>query len=218
MEANAAVDDLLGHLAAIGRACDEPLVSIILDGENPWEHYPHGGKAILDRLYEALERRERAVQPVLLSERLAREPPTVRLQTLHAGSWIDANFRIWIGHEEDRAAWEALGAVRKLWDQAGGRGVPDAALTQAREEILIAEGSDWFWWFGDDFVTESAVEFDALFRDRLRAACRHLGVEPPRSLQSPISSLARQEIAAVGCLPDALLHPTIDGRPPSYGE
>ncbi len=222
IEARAAVADLLGHLATIGQGVKNgsaPLVSIILDGENPWEHYPNGGEGFLDQLYSALERQEREVEPVLLSDRLARTPPTQTLPRLHAGSWIEASFRIWIGHSEDRAAWEALGAVRKLWEEARSRGVKPAALARAYDEILIAEGSDWFWWFGDDFVTESAAEFDALFRDRLRAACRHLGVEPPLSLRSPISRLARQEVAATGgSLPEALLHPTIDGHAPHYGE
>jgi alpha-amylase/alpha-mannosidase (GH57 family) len=219
VEPRAAVADLFGHLAAVGQGAKSPLVSIILDGENPWEHYPHGGREFLDRLYEALDHHERDVEGVLLSARLAQSPPTDRLPRLHAGSWIESNFRIWIGHEEDRAAWEVLGAVRRLWEEARARGVDAAALARAYDELLIAEGSDWFWWFGDDFVTESAAEFDALFRDRLRAACRHIGAEPPLALRSPISRLAREEVAtAGGNVPDALLHPVIDGHAPLYGE
>jgi alpha-amylase/alpha-mannosidase (GH57 family) len=218
LEARAAIEDLFNHLSAIGRGSRAPLVSIILDGENPWEHYAHGGEEILRRLYDALQRRERDVEPVLLSEHLSRSPPAETLPRLHAGSWIEASFRIWIGHEEDRLAWEALGAVRRLWEEARSRGLAAADLAAAYDDILIAEGSDWFWWYGDDFVTESAAEFDALFRDRLRAACRRLGVEPPRILESPISHLARQESAAGCCPPEALLHPLVDGRSPSYGE
>jgi alpha-amylase/alpha-mannosidase (GH57 family) len=219
VEPRAAVADLFGHLAEIGKRGKSPLVSIILDGENPWEHYPNGGEDFLERLYDGLDRREREIEPVLLSERLARTPPTETLLRLHSGSWIESSFRIWIGHQEDRAAWEALGAVRRLWEEARNRGHDAAALARAYDELLIAEGSDWFWWFGDDFVTESAAEFDALFRDRLRAACRYLGAEPPLSLRSPISHQARQEVAGeAGSTPEALLHPTIDGHTPVYGE
>ncbi|MHB8421052.1 MAG: glycoside hydrolase family 57 protein [Myxococcales bacterium] len=219
LEAAAAVADFTGHLADIGTSGGEPLVSVVLDGENPWEHYPNGGREFLHRFYEALERRDRDVSGVLLSERLARRPPADVLPRLHAGSWIDANFRIWIGHEEDRAAWEALGAVRRLWAEAKASGRDPAAVAQAYEDILVAEGSDWFWWFGDDFFTESAAEFDALFRDRLHAACRLLGVPPPAGIRSPISKLARSETAAeAGSAPEALVHPRIDGRSPAYGE
>ena len=219
VEPRAAVADLFGHLAEIGKRGKSPLVSIILDGENPWEHYPNGGEDFLERLYEALDQRERDIEPVLLSARLARTPPTETLPRLHSGSWIESSFRIWIGHQEDRAAWEALGAVRKLWEEARNRGADAAALARAYDDILIAEGSDWFWWFGDDFVTDSAAEFDALFRDRLRAACRHIGAEPPLSLRLPISRQARQEVAGDGgSPPEALLRPTIDGHTPLYGE
>jgi alpha-amylase/alpha-mannosidase (GH57 family) len=219
MEPKAAVADLFGHLAEIGKSVTAPLVSIILDGENPWEHYSNGGEEFLDRLYDALDHNEREVEPVLLSARLARTPATETLPRLHAGSWIESSFRIWMGHQEDRAAWEVLGAVRHLWEEARKRGVEATALARAYDDLLVAEGSDWFWWFGDDFVTESAAEFDALFRDRLAAVCRHIGATPPLSLRSPISSQARQVIAAEGgSLPEALVRPTVDGHIPLYGE
>jgi len=28
-------------------------------------------------------------------------------------------------------------------------------LARAMNEIYAAEGSDWFWWYGDEFVTEN---------------------------------------------------------------
>ena len=225
LPAEAAVRDLWGHLAAIGRAAAEvpgdpgepPLVCLILDGENPWEHYPQSGRDFLHRLCEALERREGGVTPVLLGERLA-APPRDELPRLHAGSWIESSFRIWIGHEEDRAAWEALGATRRLWEAARDQGLDPKLLAAARDQILIAEGSDWFWWYGDDFTTESAAEFDALFRGWLTAACKSLGVAPPPALDAPISRAALRQVGAGGRAPDDLLRPTIDGLVTIFGE
>ncbi|HUB05796.1 MAG TPA: glycoside hydrolase family 57 protein [Myxococcales bacterium] len=217
--ADSAVGDFFGHVADIGAGQPGALVSVILDGENPWEHYPNGGREFLHRFYDALEKREREVTGVLLGQRLRERPPQDALPRLHAGSWIEANFRIWIGHQEDRTAWEALGAVRRQWAEARASGKDPAAVAQAYEHLLVAEGSDWFWWFGDDFFTESAAEFDGLFRDRLQAACRLLGVEPPAAIRSPISQLARRERAEeAGAPPEALVHPVLDGRPPAYGE
>ncbi len=219
LPAETAVSDFFGHLEAIGRSDEDALTSVILDGENPWEHYPNGGREFLHRFYDALERRERDVTPVLLGERLARRPPRDTLPRLHAGSWIESSFRIWIGHDEDRTAWEALGAVRRAWAEAHARGRDPAATAQAYEHLLVAEGSDWFWWFGDDFFTDSMAEFDALFRDRLQAACRLLGEPPPPALRAPISRQARRDGAAeAGVPPEALVHPLLDGRPPAYGE
>ncbi len=220
--AAAAVQDLFGHLRAIGQGAsgrERPLVSIVLDGENPWEHYPESGREFLHRLCEALEREEGGVTPILLRDRLARSPPTSTLQRLHAGSWIESSFRIWIGHAEDRAAWNALGEVRRLYDRARAEGASAAALDRARDQLLRAEGSDWFWWYGDDFQTDSAAEFDALFRGHLAAACRALGRPPPEAVRRPISEAARRQRAAAGARePDALLHPVIDGRVSVHGE
>ena len=47
---------------------------------------------------------------------------------------------------------------------------------RAFEELLIAEGSDWFWWYGDDHSSDHDREFDELFRrassERLRGPRR----------------------------------------------
>jgi hypothetical protein len=49
----------------------------------------------------------------------------------------------------------------------------------ARRELLAAEGSDWFWWFGSDQGSRNDDSFDELFRAHLRGAYRAMGVEPP---------------------------------------
>ncbi len=213
-----AVADFLARVAAIG-AGEAPLACVILDGENPWEHYPESGREFLDRLYDGIEAGERGVTPVLLSRRLARGDAQP-LPRLHAGSWIEASFRIWMGHAEDRAAWNLLRGVRAKWEAARAAGLPADRLQEAYDQILIAEGSDWFWWFGDDFTTENAAEFDGLFRGRLSAACRLLGVQPPQQLSAPISGQASRRAADGGNPrpPEALLHPAIDGRVTVFGE
>src|SRR5207248_7408147 len=87
---------------------------------------------------------------------------TREITSIFPGSWIDANFYIWIGHADDQRAWSQLGEARHALDAVGGVGA--AALERAREEVLIAEGSDWFWWYGDDHSSAQDLEFDDLFR------------------------------------------------------
>src|SRR5262249_10314645 len=110
-EANAAADDFIRHLEAIGQAvkpAGEPaLVSVILDGENCWEHYPGGGVGFLRGVYERVVR-SKTIKPVKIGDFLAKHPPRDTLPHLFAGSWINHNFSIWIGHEEDNAAWDAI--------------------------------------------------------------------------------------------------------------
>ncbi len=89
-------------------------------------------------------------------------------------------------------------------------------MAEAREEILIAEGSDWFWWYGDDHSSPHDDEFDSLFRTHLRNAYRRLQVPVPDELfVTNISSVAP---SATQTLPTSLLAPTLDGEETSYFE
>jgi alpha-amylase/alpha-mannosidase (GH57 family) len=216
--ADEAVDDLLDLVRRAAPDVADPLISIILDGENPWEHYPDSGRDFLHRLFAELEDEDTGIQTVLLGRRL----PTREhrpLSRLHAGSWVDANFRIWIGEAEDRAAWEALRLAREALERARAAGRPAHDLAVARDHLLVAEGSDWTWWFGGDFATDTPAEFDALFRNQLLAAYRALGEAPPRDLLQPISSAARGGEEATGRTEiTGFIHPTIDGMVTRHGE
>src|SRR5579871_3943147 len=111
----AAADNFMSCLYGIGQATEseEPaLVSVILDGENCWEHYPGGGVDFLRALYQRCTQTP-GVQPMKIGEYLERYPPKDTLPRLFAGSWISHNFAIWIGHEEDNTAWDALHSARE---------------------------------------------------------------------------------------------------------
>ncbi len=99
-----------GLIAEYGEGIlDRACVPIILDGENCWEYYPNNGLEFLDMLYSRLTAMPE-IAPVTFSQLLA-ETKRENLPLLHrfvAGSWIHANFSIWIGHPEDNAAWDAL--------------------------------------------------------------------------------------------------------------
>jgi alpha-amylase/alpha-mannosidase (GH57 family) len=222
-EAEAAVADLFSHLSSIGQAWGgggrRPLVTLVLDGENPWEHYPHAGQKFLHRLCKGLEENGTA-RPVLLGEALPQRRKR-RLSRLHPGSWIDSNFRVWIGHpEHHQAAWDALSTVRHALAQARAAGFSPALCEEAERHLLVAEGSDWFWWYSGEFATETAAEFDQLFRARLRAASAALGIDPPAQSERSLQALAarRAPVIASVHLPEALLAPTLDGRVTHFGE
>jgi len=140
---------------------------------------------------------------------------------IHSGSWIEASYRIWIGHAEDRRGWTALGKARDAVEAAGKAGGDPARLARARRHCYAAEGSDWFWWYGDDFASEQLAEFDALFRGHVVKAARLAGATPPAEATEPIK---RVEAAAAGAedrpLRDAtvLLTPVLDGRETTFFE
>ncbi len=185
-----AAADFLGKLAAIGDACRHnhaTVVPVILDGENCWEYYPDGGVSFLRSLYQGAARDPR-VRPVKAGEFLREHPPVDSLPRLFAGSWISHNFAIWIGHPEDNQGWDALHAARRfLVDEEHSGRYDSATLARAWNEIYIAQGSDWFWWFGDDHSSALDGLFDHLFRKHLRNVYALLGCDPPGSLFAPIS-------------------------------
>src|ERR1035438_1683723 len=113
-----------------------PVVSIILDGENAWEYYPKSGREFLRRFYDALQR-DPEIEAVTISEAIARhKPDNFRpLQRLVPGSWIDANFNIWIGSPEDNQAWDLLSEARDYYDRHSQK-VSEAQRKLAWEELL----------------------------------------------------------------------------------
>jgi alpha-amylase/alpha-mannosidase (GH57 family) len=208
-----AAANLMERLRQIGRDHSgevPPLVTILLDGENCWEHYADDGGPFLDHLYTFL-----ANDPEVSTRTPSQAIAERRLETLprlHSGSWIDSDFHIWIGHPEKNRAWELLVQTRKVLTDAGTSRATHAA---AWESLEAAEGSDWFWWFGDDHFTTERDLFDRLFREHLCAACERAGAAVPQDLLVPVVRASR-ELAAMP--PLGFITPVIDGRETSFYE
>ncbi len=195
---NAAVDDFVSRLRSIGaHLAGRPgrvTVPVILDGENAWEHYAGGGRPFLRALYRRLAEAP-DIEPVQMH--VAASGPVMHLERVFAGSWINADFGIWIGHRDDRRAWTQLRVVRERYETLG-PSLTDARRRDALDAILAAEGSDWFWWYGDDHSSAHDRAFDALFRQHLRRAYHALGDEVPDDLyRTNISTVVPGDDAAV---------------------
>jgi hypothetical protein len=152
-------------------------------------------------------------ETLTVSEALAKFPAQP-LQGIFPGSWINANFDVWIGAEEDNVAWEYLLAARRAYDDA--KNVPEERRALAYEELLIAEGSDWNWWYGPEHGSENRPEFDQLYRDHLKNVYRALGQEPPAELSRPI--LKEFGEGEHHQAPANLIHAVIDGEVTSHFE
>lgn len=175
-----AVEDFVARLAAVGRnwrGKAPPLVLIALDGENAWDHYPRNGRPFLLRLYQEIQKRFR---PTTVGSYLERFGPQGELSTLWSGSWIDADFRTWIGEPLQNRAWQALAEVREALEKPS----DPQARAKALEHLYIAEGSDWFWWRSSRNPTPFALHFARIFRTHLTQAWRALGREPPSGLET----------------------------------
>jgi alpha-amylase/alpha-mannosidase (GH57 family) len=210
-----AAHDLLERIRRIGETWTregqdgEPVVPIILDGENAWEHFREGGRTFLRRFYAGLQA-DPHLRAVTMSEAVAAGAPR-ELPRVFAGSWIHSDFSVWIGHADDRRAWDLLGAARDALSAAEKEGgVAPAALERAREAFRAASGSDWCWWYGDDHSSENDLEFDRLFRRHLRAVYEALGRPAPEDLSETLITTRHLEVRQ--SRPAGEVAPVIDGE------
>jgi alpha-amylase/alpha-mannosidase (GH57 family) len=209
-----AARDFVRRVAAAGasaraRGAEDPVVFVILDGENAWEHFDGQGRPFLRALYRELTT-DPEVRTVTMGEACA--AATARVAHIHPGSWIHSDFYIWAGHADDRRAWGQLArARRRLEELPPGR----AGLDRAREALLIAEGSDWFWWYGDDHSSDHDQAFDQLFRRHLSYAYLSMGDPVPAEL---LISNITTDAALVPTSPWVPLSPALDGEDSSYFE
>lgn len=184
-----AARDLMGRLRRIRDVQGERdfLAVIALDGENAWEFYPRDGHDFLNALYTELESSTDVVTTTV-SEFIAEHPPRQQLHHLHTGSWIGASLDTWIGDPEHDVAWDLLAETRD-WLEAQSQQRPKDSQQQAAlawREILITEGSDWFWWFSRKHDSGMDPIWDNQFRLHLRNVYKLMGARAPARLFQPI--------------------------------
>ncbi|PYT99271.1 MAG: glycoside hydrolase [Acidobacteria bacterium] len=224
MEAKAAAADLHARLRMLGEkvSSNQPLtVCLFLDGENAWEYYPGNGREFLREFYRGVES-DPDFRALTASEAITAAGEVPVIGEIFPGSWINANFDVWIGHGEDVTAWELLWDAREVYahaveaHQKGRPGAPmENGLKEAHESLLAAEGSDWCWWFGPEHSTANDAEFDALYRKHLTGIHLALGQIAPEELAKPIK---RRPEHALQLAPTGFLRVKVDGRETSYFE
>lgn len=181
--ADDAVADLIKHLENIAEhEPEDSVVSIIMDGENAWEYFPHNGYFFLSALYQRLANHP-AIELTTFSDCLKNKVSVKPLKKLVAGSWVYGTFSTWIGDGDKNRGWDMLGEAKSSFDQAiAANRLTDQQLQEAEQQLAICEGSDWFWWFGDYNPGLAVSSFEKQFRLNLANLYRLLGEEPPAYL------------------------------------
>ena len=217
MSPDTAVADFMQRLDRIAAQAPDDrtaLVAVILDGENPWPHYPGQGVEFLRSLYQAIVRHPQ-IAPTTFSRYISEQPPTRAIRRIFSGSWIRHCFDTWIGNHETNLAWDYLAEARSaLVHQQDAGSLEPAQVERAWEELYTAEGSDWFWWYGEDHTSPYDAQFDAAFRLHLRNVYDAAGLEPPDRLDVPIHKPDRP----LHTSPVRLLKVLVDGQESSYFE
>lgn len=212
-----AAQDLINRLENIRKRLKEEgaqgphIVSIILDGENAWEYYDNDGKLFLNTLYRLLSESQ-TIKTVTPSEYLAMFPEQRTLEHLFPGAWFSPNYDTWIGEAEEKQAWNYLVRARydlSKYDISKTRQTTPEKLAQALDYMYLAEGSDWFWWYGSDQDSGQDEYFDQGFRALLAKMYESLGEPVPAYVNVPIipkkPARADQEVKGLST-------PTIDGQ------
>ncbi len=197
MSPEMAVADMMAALEAareVSVTLDRPLVvSIVLDGENAWEHYQNDGIDFLSLMYETLTTTDwlKTTTPTEYIEKYG--PQIDKLDKVFPASWFQPNFATWIGETEETYAWDYLQKTRAFYDRSNASDEYTVEqLEKAFDYMLLAEGSDWFWWYGSDQSSGNDDYFGSAFRNLLKNVYTSLGQEPPSYLDIPIISPAAQ--------------------------
>ena len=157
-----------------------PVVSIIADGENFWENYPNDGIDFLNGMYTVLTKYD-WLETITPSDYLKTYGDSLdTIDELYPSSWFQPNFATWIGETDENQAWDLLYQTRIDFEEAKKSGdYSDEQINQAYEYMLLAEGSDWFWWYGLDQDSTVDYYFDQAFKDLLKMVYLSLGLEEP---------------------------------------
>ncbi len=218
-EHSRAVNDFISNIKSIGESFsgrpDDLIIPIILDGENAWEYFRNDGTEFLKNLYQALSE-EKNIEMITFSEAAEMLKP-ISIPGVYAGSWINHDFRVWIGHQEDNLAWDLLYKARQMLVeyQNNNPNTDKDLLNKAWRQIYIAEGSDWNWWYGNDHIGNYNHAFDALFRRHLSLVYEIIGQNAPNELRQPIHAGISE---AIIFYPEALVTPVLDGCLTQYYE
>ncbi len=184
----------------------EHLLTIAMDGENCWESYPDNGYEFLNEIYRLIEEDEN-LETVLLSDYSSRTKNVVKLDNIAAGSWINRNFDLWIGEPVKNIAWSYLNKIVEDLKEFSRKIKDKELLERAYEEIYTAQGSDWFWWYGEPNESGRDHIFDHLFRERLKNVYKILNKPYPHYLDIPLISMIGKPIRH----PKKNITPIIDG-------
>ncbi|OGI17726.1 MAG: hypothetical protein A2287_06115 [Candidatus Melainabacteria bacterium RIFOXYA12_FULL_32_12] len=183
------------------------IVTIAMDGENSWESYKEDGGLFLRNLYKLLSEDE-TLDITTVSNFLERANKPKTLNTIHSGSWINRNFNLWIGDPTKNIAWDYLHQTREdLVNFIKENKYSKEVINKAWKEIYIAEGSDWFWWYGEPNDSGHDDMFDLLFRVHLKNVYKILDEPVPDYLDIPLDLFA----GTPSRCPDGIFRPSING-------
>ncbi|MDP2923672.1 MAG: glycoside hydrolase family 57 protein [Candidatus Omnitrophota bacterium] len=174
-----AANDLLEHFKRTHlyakEIFKERAITIIMDGENAWEYYKNNGVDFLETLYSNLEKSD--MLSTTTPSDFLQHNGTRNLERLASGSWINADFGVWIGSKKNNIYWNILRKTRDLIEKSKIFGIN---LEKLKSYFYLVEGSDWYWWNTFEDIHE---EFKNIFFSYVEEIHRMLGKKPPARIK-----------------------------------
>ena len=130
---------------------------------------------------------------------------TIPAQHLHSGSWVDVSFTTWIGDPVKNRAWNVLTEARETL--ARHPEATEETNPEVWEALYAADGTDWFWWFGEGHSSNQDEMFDQLFREHICAIYQALDEPIPENIYQ---SVDKHEVKGDRA-PQSFIHPIING-------
>lgn len=192
---------------------DKHLLTIALDGENCWENYQNDGNDFLNNIYSLIEN-DSTLETVLISDYVKNNKHKKTLNKIYSGSWIDKTFQYWIGEPVKNKAWNYLKETKDFLDAFVKTNKTHPNIDSAHNEIMIAQGSDWFWWYGEPNNSGQDFVFDYMFRERLKNVYMLLGMESPSYLNESLITKVEMPLKH----PIRAISPRMDGSVESYDD
>jgi len=187
---------------------NEKILTIILDGENPWEWYRDGGSIFLPEFYGRINSSKK-IKPITFSSACNLSMKNISLSNIPPGSWMGLHFDNWIGNPDANRLWQILANARKtVYQQTGKTPLHDGL----RNLILMAESSDFFWWMSVSADITTKTKFYSLFQAIISSIYQTIGLKTPQEVLS--AYLPATQIGQ----PDRAITATIDGKLTSFFE
>ena len=203
------VDDVRQQILDAGGDPSEHLLTVSMDGEN-WMfmsdmQHNDNGRPFTEEWFGRL-----ATHPTIVTttpgEFLAENRTLPEITEIGTGSWVDGTLSTWAGEAEESLAWQRLVEARRALVAFEAENPTHPGLADAWESVYIAEGSDWYWWYGLDQDSGYDEMWDVLFKVHLSNIYRAVNIDLPPYLQDLWTNPALPSAPM-----DGIVTPMIDG-------
>lgn len=176
------------------------IITLVFDEDHYKNIYNRRITPLINMFADSLEQRTTDVYSILPREITGTSPFQFRKMTLKQipiCSWQHEDLSLWIGEEEENAAWGLLSQAREALQSYQNSGTASIQrLSSALDEIYEAESGDYFYSFGDDVSSVMDKKNERAFKAGLMNIYRMIGLEPPEELYHPLKEVSGYSRAA----------------------